>query len=105
MPATPSLLRLLPVLCLLALAPACGSGGSSDAGLSFPSTGGAEPTAGTWRTWVIDPAAAAFTPPAPPLPGSDQTGAELAELAAFAAARTPAQLADVAQWDLGVCKR
>lgn len=99
--------RLLPALLALPLAvlPACGGGGTSEAGLSFPAGTGVEPTAGTWRTWVVDASAPAFTPPAPPLPGSDATQAELAELTALAAARTPGQLADVAQWDLGVCKR
>jgi hypothetical protein len=71
----------------------------------FTAGTGTEPTAGTWRTWVIDPAAPAFALPAPPLPNSAETEAELAELHTYAAARTPGQLSDVAAWDLGVCKR
>lgn len=86
---------------------ACG-GGSGPGGVqgpSFPAGGGDDPTAGAWATWVVDPAAAAFQAPRPPAPASDQAAGELAELVAYAAARTPAQLADVATWDLGTCKR
>jgi membrane-associated phospholipid phosphatase len=100
------------VLALVVLAPACGGGSGggggtmpTPAGPFFTAGTGTEPTAGTWRTWVIDPTLASFTPAPPPLPNSTETQAELAELQVFAAARTPTQLADVATWDLGVCKR
>ncbi len=55
-----------------------------------------DPTAGSWRTWVI-PSGAAFRPPPPPLPGSAQFVADLAELLDIARTRTAAQ-ADTARY-------
>src|SRR5262245_38396314 len=80
------LMRSTLALTLLAIAPACGGGGGGDGGGTpvpvvgpfFPAGAGTEPTAGTWRTWVIDPAALAFAVAPAPLPDSAQTQAELA---------------------------
>ena len=65
--------------------------------------------AGTWRTWVIA-GGDAFRPPPPPLPGSPEFAANLAELRKFAAGgRTVTQMdrarywateAPTARWDL-----
>lgn len=95
----------LSMVLALALPTGCGGGGGGAGMLAFPAGGGSEPSAGTWRTWVIDPSAPAFNPAGPPAQGAQQTADELAELHTLAAARTPAQLADIAQWDLGICKR
>ncbi len=94
----------LPLALASLLAAGCGGSASSLASLSYSSPTPVEPTAGTWRTWIV-PDPVALRPAAPPSPESDQTSAELAELAALAAARTPAQEADIATWNLGTCKR
>lgn len=101
---------VLPLLLLTSGLAGCGSGGDvygagGSTGPTFNSPNAEEPTAGSWRTWVIDASAPAFTPAAPPAWDSAQTTAELAELGTYAAARTPAQLSDVQTWDQGVCKR
>jgi membrane-associated phospholipid phosphatase len=55
-----------------------------------------DPTAGSWRTWVL-PSADAFRPAAPPLPGSPQFDADVQELRALSQTRTPQQ-ADLARF-------
>src|SRR5262245_20372396 len=55
-----------------------------------------DPTAGSWRTWVI-PSGSAFRPPPPPLPGTPQFTTDLNELLEIGRRRTTAQ-ADTARY-------
>ncbi len=79
------------VLCLgLALALVVGGCGNSDDGPSRVPAADAEPTAGSWKTWVLDsPADIAVAPP--PRAGSAAARTDERELAAAVDARTPAQ--------------
>ncbi|HET7488798.1 MAG TPA: phosphatase PAP2 family protein [Acidimicrobiales bacterium] len=85
--------RLLAVLgvSVALVAGACGSGGA-DAGAK------GEPTAGTWRTWVLKSPAQVRVPP-PPAPGSAAEKKEDAELKALVAKRTPEVADFVDKWD------
>ena len=55
-----------------------------------------DPTAGSWRTWVI-PSGSAFRPPPPPMPGTQEFTTDLNELLAIGRTRTTAQ-ADTARY-------
>src|SRR5690349_15380594 len=55
-------------------------------------TPGAEPTAGSWQTWVLSNASE-IAVPAPPAPDSAAARADAAALKRAAATRTPAQAA------------
>jgi membrane-associated phospholipid phosphatase len=55
-----------------------------------------DPTAGSWRTWVIS-SGAAFRPDAPPPPGSERFDQDVQELRALSQTRT-AEQADVARF-------
>jgi membrane-associated phospholipid phosphatase len=55
-----------------------------------------DPTAGSWRTWVI-PSASAFRPEPPPLPGSDVFERDVQELLALSQTRT-AEQANIARF-------
>jgi membrane-associated phospholipid phosphatase len=55
-----------------------------------------DPTAGSWRTWVI-PSGSAFRPEAPPLPGSDVFERDVQELLALSQTRT-AEQANIARF-------
>ena len=57
-----------------------------------------EPTAGSWRTWVI-PSAADYRAPAPP--GASQTQAELREISRLLTQNGPDEQAQIAYWDAG----
>ena len=57
-----------------------------------------EPTAGSWRTWVI-PSAADYRAPAPP--GASQTQAELREVSRLLTQNGPDEQAQIAYWDAG----
>lgn len=65
--------------------PALAACGSSD---DTAVVEGTEPSAGTWKTWVIG-SPATLAVPAPPAKGSAQAKADAAELASLAAKRTP----------------
>src|SRR5215471_13018596 len=56
------------------------------------------PQAGTWKTWVIPPAAQLRVPPPPDAAASAK---ELEQLAEIAATRDKASLDRVAYWDTG----
>jgi membrane-associated phospholipid phosphatase len=58
----------------------------------------AEPTAGTWRTWIIS-SAADYRAPAPP--GAAQTQAEIREVARLTGQNGPAEQAQITYWDAG----
>ena len=87
------------------LFPSCGrSGGSTPpTDTLFTSLDPVEPTAGTWRTWLLA-SGSAIRPAAPFTSFSAETQAELAALSVRAAARTPAATANVDAWNLGTCK-
>jgi len=57
-----------------------------------------EPSAGQWRTWVIE-SGAAYRAPAPP--GPAETRAELRRLADIVRANDDQALAKIAYWDAG----
>jgi membrane-associated phospholipid phosphatase len=59
---------------------------------------GAEPTAGTWRTWIIR-SPADFPVPPPPAAGSPAGEAELAEVRGLVPRRTPEVVELVNRWD------
>lgn len=67
--------------------PLAGCGGTSDT-MSSP---GAEPTAGTWHTWVLQ-AAGAIAVAAPPAAGSAAARADVAALRRLRRTRTPAMV-------------
>lgn len=83
----------------------CGrSGGSAPPeNVLFSSPTPVEPTAGTWRTWLLA-SGSAVRPAEPPTSFSAETASELAALSVRAAARTPAVLANVDAWNLGACR-
>jgi membrane-associated phospholipid phosphatase len=65
---------------------------------STSATGGVEPAAGTWPTWVIGPAGALRRPPPPSGAAAE---AEVAELRALAARRDAAALDVIRYWNTG----
>ncbi|MDQ6836779.1 MAG: vanadium-dependent haloperoxidase, partial [Actinomycetota bacterium] len=72
----------------------CSSGSSATkAAATIP----AEPTAGTWKTWVLASADQIKVPP-PPAAGSPQATAELAEVKDLAARRTGDQIDAAHKW-------
>lgn len=75
------------------VAASCGDGGSDTAGGAK-----AEPTAGTWKTWVLSSPSEIAVPP-PPAPGSAQEKAEDQEIKDLAAKRTPEVKDIVRKWD------
>lgn len=75
------------------VAASCGDGGSDNAGSAK-----AEPTAGTWKTWVLSSPSEIAVPP-PPAPGSAQEKAEDQEIKDLAAKRTPEVKDLVRKWD------
>jgi len=78
------------MLALAVLAGGCG--GDDDSGAP-----GSEPTAGTWRTWVLSsPEQVAV--PAPPAAGSAAAKTDLAELRRLAETRTPAMVSEARSW-------
>jgi membrane-associated phospholipid phosphatase len=81
---------------LLALGPAACGGGNDD-----PAAGGgavAEPSAGTWKTWVLR-APDQITVPPPPAAGSATERAERDELRRLAAARAPELERGAREWE------
>jgi hypothetical protein len=75
------------------VATACSSSSTTKSGPGIA----AESKAGTWKTWVLASAAAVKVPP-PPAAGSAQARAELAEVRAMAAKRTPADTEQAHKW-------
>lgn len=63
-----------------------------------------EPTAGSWRTWVISDGAQ-FRPAAPPSSDAGETANDLAELRDRAADRSAQDLANIAYWNGGAVRR
>lgn len=61
-----------------------------------------EPTAGTWKTWVI-PSGAAL--PVPPPPGAAATNAEIETLEARAKQRDASAVDTIRKWDAGAANR
>lgn len=95
----------LAVLALAAvpfLAHCASSGGSSS--VLFTSLTPLEPTAGNWSPWLVS-SVVALRPPAPPESFSPTTRAEMDDLRARAAARTPAEEANVDYWNGGTARR
>ncbi len=78
-----SALAAMAALVLAALLGGCGSGDDK------PSTAAAEPSAGTWKTWVLSSPDQIPVPP-PPKAGSRAEQVDMAELRRVAEARTPA---------------
>jgi hypothetical protein len=58
---------------------------------------GAEPKAGTWKTWVLSSSSEIRVPP-PPTDGSPEAQAELGEVRDLAAKRTPEAIAAAHHW-------
>lgn len=92
-------------LALVAALAACGGGGGDDrAYFPYSSPTPFEPTAGTWKAWMVaDPAA--LVPAAPPGALSATTAAELDVLRARALARGGAATANIDFWNAGTCRR
>ncbi|MCC7139293.1 MAG: phosphatase PAP2 family protein [Planctomycetes bacterium] len=94
--------RLALAALALAVLPACGGSGGDDE-IVFASATPFEPTAGTWRTWLLA-SPSAVRPPAPPSSFSDTTLVERDELVARAAARGAPEMANIDDWnDEGTC--
>src|SRR5437773_2032915 len=99
-----SLSRLAVPCALAALLAVSGCGSEKITGPSFNDPNALEPTAGTWRTWVLaNPSA--FRPAAPPATDSQEFKTQLAEQVQNAAARTPAITAEIDFWNGGTVRR
>jgi len=83
---------------------ACGGGSSGDDGPVFASLTPEEPTAGTWRTWIVADVAT-IRPAAPPGALSATTADELDDLRARALARGPAETNNIDFWTAGTVRR
>lgn len=88
--STPRRWGAVAVAALLAVGvAACGDDGDDEeAGAGGAERAAAEPTAGTWRTWVLKSPTEVRVPP-PPADGSSEADAEEAELRELAEDRTP----------------
>jgi membrane-associated phospholipid phosphatase len=64
------------------------------------SSGGIEPQAGRWTTWVLGSASDVLPPP-PPADNSAQTAAELAQLRQLQAQRSDIAITSVHYWNMG----
>ena len=86
----------------LSAAACSGSGDDLEAGEVAPDASPAalvaEPSAGTWKTWVLT-APDQFAVPPPPAAGSPREQSELAEIRDFVPRRTPEIAAIVDKWD------
>lgn len=96
--------RVRPAALLVVLAVtagACGGGGESTSGGPTTAAGvravEAEPTAGTWKTWVLEAPDQIPVPP-PPADGSAEAKADDAELRKLAGERTPEVADFVRRW-------
>lgn len=83
------------VLMVVGVVASCGS--DNDADTAKPISAAAEPTAGTWKTWVL-PSGSAVTVAAPPVAGSEQAETDLAEVRKLAKERTPDVIEAVNKW-------
>jgi membrane-associated phospholipid phosphatase len=79
------------------LAAGCSSGSSGSPAAKGAVTIAAEPTAGTWKTWVLTSPDQIKVPP-PPAAGSARAKAELAEVKNLAAKRTSADVDAAHKW-------
>jgi membrane-associated phospholipid phosphatase len=105
MEISPMSRRSAVALGFLVLLAACGGGDEHvDATpIVFRSPNPQEPTAGTWRTWLLA-SGSSVRPPAPPAWNSLATQAELDALEARVAARGAIQTANIDDWnDEGTC--
>jgi membrane-associated phospholipid phosphatase len=87
-------------LALALVAGACSSGTEDRPPAAVAAQGGgipAEPSAGSWRTWVLS-SPDQIKVPAPPKAGSEAAKAELAEVKGLAATRTPQVEQDAHHW-------
>jgi hypothetical protein len=92
---------LTALVVLVGVLAACGSDDKSDTatpGSSSAESIPAEPTAGSWKPWVL-PSASAISVPAPPAAGSAQAEADLAEVKKLAGERTPEVTAAIEKWN------
>ena len=90
----PNMLRPLRSACVILLL----SGSSAFAPPSVAQSGGIEPKAGTWKTWVI-PSGQDFR--VPPPPDASATAAELEQLRDLVRKNDPQTYARIAFWDSG----
>lgn len=82
----------------------CGSDTAGPTGPTFDDPNPSEPTAGTWKTYVLG-GPAAFRPAAPPASTSQTFKDELAEQKTFMTIRTPGTRARIDYWNGGVARR
>lgn len=96
--------RVLPFLAAACLVVFTGCGDDDVVTPRFSDPEAVEPTAGSWRPWVIS-SGAQFRPGAPPSSNATETRDDLAELLERAADRSSADIENIDHWNGGTVRR